>query len=485
MDGIFISYRRQDAGGHAGRLRDHLRARFGARVFQDVDDIPDGEVFEQVLGRALNACRVGLVVIGPNWLTGTDAEGRRRLDSPDDWVREEIQQLIRRDIRVIPVLVGGARLPAAAELPETLRPLCKRQARELRDASWDVDVAALIRRLDEVLQDASIAPVPAAAPQAGRRGPITIAAGVLVAIIAGAAWMGISSRQASPSSADSTVGAAAQSSAVAAVDATVAAAQALQIVGSRWRVEDFSGMPPAADPSTVYQIVVDKSTVRLQPTNGAAAPSSVARQIVGRALTLQSVPPAGGAPLPYLYVFQLAADESRLDDCQTVNAADLRALGPCQWRYHRVPEAGLAPAALQPAPTPVTCGRGLPSQADPKCVAKAAGLIGPWTGDDGHMDYRLRVDGDFVELLAPSPRDEKSGRLLLRGVEKGTVSFAWAGFQDPVGRFDAQSWLEYELVADKSGLRLVKCGAALQLSAHREYSQCTGVPAFLVQRTTR
>jgi len=151
MVGIFITYRREDSGGHAGRLRDHLRARFGRRVFQDVDGIADGDVFENTLEHALDTCQVALIVIGRTWLTCKDEHGRRRLDDPEDWVRIETRMLLRRDIRVIPVLVGGATMPRAVDLPEDLRGLVKRQSRELRDAAWDADVAALTNRLSDIL----------------------------------------------------------------------------------------------------------------------------------------------------------------------------------------------------------------------------------------------------------------------------------------------------------------------------------------------
>jgi len=150
--GIFISYRRQDSSGHAGRLRDNLRAAFGAQVFHDVDGIADGEVFEQVLEKALTACDVAVVIIGRTWLTCTDEQGHRRLDDPEDWVRIETRMLLSRNIRVIPVLVGGATIPRTADLPEDLRALAKRQSRELRDTAWDADVTALIERLREIVQ---------------------------------------------------------------------------------------------------------------------------------------------------------------------------------------------------------------------------------------------------------------------------------------------------------------------------------------------
>lgn len=151
MPGIFISYRRSESSGHAGRLRDRLRARFGDLVFQDVDDIPDGEVFSDVIDRALKSCNVALIVIGRDWATTNDDQGRRRLDDPDDWVRVETAMVLARKIRVVPVLVGGAKLPAAEHLPDELKPLVKRQARELRDSTWDADVAILIQRLQEII----------------------------------------------------------------------------------------------------------------------------------------------------------------------------------------------------------------------------------------------------------------------------------------------------------------------------------------------
>ena len=76
MPGIFISYRRADSDGWTGRLRDTLRARFGKRVFHDVDNIPDGEIFSDVIDRALQECEVALIIIGPNWATARDERGQ-------------------------------------------------------------------------------------------------------------------------------------------------------------------------------------------------------------------------------------------------------------------------------------------------------------------------------------------------------------------------------------------------------------------------
>jgi hypothetical protein len=121
---VFISYRREDAAGHVGRLYDALAARLGAdAVFMDIDHIAPGQNFADVLHRAVSTCQVVLVVIGPRWLAAADPDGGRRLDGPADFVRLEVAEALRGTTRVIPVLVHGARMPEAAELPAELAPL--------------------------------------------------------------------------------------------------------------------------------------------------------------------------------------------------------------------------------------------------------------------------------------------------------------------------------------------------------------------------
>lgn len=145
---VFMSYRRGDAGGYAGRLTDTLIQRLGARsVFQDVTAISPGEDYTVAIDRALADCDAALVVIGPGWLTVTSPQGARRLLEPGDYVRLELATILRRDIRAIPVLVGGARLPKAAELPDDLQALAQRQAVELHDETWREDVDGLLRSL--------------------------------------------------------------------------------------------------------------------------------------------------------------------------------------------------------------------------------------------------------------------------------------------------------------------------------------------------
>ena len=151
MGGIFISYRRIDTGPWAGRLFDYLRGRFGAaQVFMDINGgIPRGADFEKVLAEALSNSDALLALIGPTWLTCTSDNGRRRLDVPEDWVRNEIATGLRRqpEILVMPVLLGGAKLPAENEIPQDLILLRKRQCAEVSETRWGYDVGELIKDL--------------------------------------------------------------------------------------------------------------------------------------------------------------------------------------------------------------------------------------------------------------------------------------------------------------------------------------------------
>lgn len=153
MSGIFISYRRQDTSGYAGRLYERLAKHFGKqRVFMDIDTLQPGLDFGQALDQAVSSCEVLIALIGPNWLTAVDAEGQRRLDNPDDFVRMEIAAALAREgVRVVPVLVGNASLPRADALPPDLKPLARRQSVEITDNRWDFDVARLIERLEPVV----------------------------------------------------------------------------------------------------------------------------------------------------------------------------------------------------------------------------------------------------------------------------------------------------------------------------------------------
>ena len=148
MRAIFISYRRDDAEGHAGRLFEDLAEHFGkASVFMDVTGIEPGRDFRHVIEQQVGSCGVLLAVIGKSWLTATDAEGRRRLDDPYDFVRLETVAALKRDIPVVPVLVHGARMPRSEQLPDVLANLAFRNSVELTHARWSSDVQLLIGAL--------------------------------------------------------------------------------------------------------------------------------------------------------------------------------------------------------------------------------------------------------------------------------------------------------------------------------------------------
>ncbi|MDX1981215.1 MAG: DUF1566 domain-containing protein [Bryobacteraceae bacterium] len=139
---VFISYRRDDTGPHAGRLHDRLSEWFGSEnVFRDIDDIEPGQDFTQVLAETVGRSNALVVLIGARWLSP-------RLASPDDFVRREIAMAMGRGIPVFPVLVDGGRMPAAGELPADLQPLALRQALEITDARYHEDTGRLITALE-------------------------------------------------------------------------------------------------------------------------------------------------------------------------------------------------------------------------------------------------------------------------------------------------------------------------------------------------
>jgi flagellar biosynthesis/type III secretory pathway M-ring protein FliF/YscJ len=122
--GVFISYRRDESAGYAGRIADSFTEQFGEdRVFRDIDSIEPGLDFAEAIESAVGSSDVLIAVIGRNWLTATDPAGRKRLEDANDYVRLEIDAALQRNIRVIPLLVQGGSMPSADELPDDLAPL--------------------------------------------------------------------------------------------------------------------------------------------------------------------------------------------------------------------------------------------------------------------------------------------------------------------------------------------------------------------------
>jgi|GEM_PF-2586680 len=159
---VFVSYRRHDTPGYAGRLYDYLVRRLGPEgVFMDIDDIRPGTDFDEVIHEALAECDVLLALIGPSWSTSTDRKGHRRLDEPADFVRRELEAAFERRIPVIPVLVQAASMPSLEDLPQPLSGLTRRQAFELSDRRWDDDIGDLISELQRfrLREGDAVAPV--------------------------------------------------------------------------------------------------------------------------------------------------------------------------------------------------------------------------------------------------------------------------------------------------------------------------------------
>jgi hypothetical protein len=161
MSCIFISYRREDSSGYAGRIYDRLCQHFGNdSVFMDVDGIQPGDDFVEVINRKVGSSDACVAVIGRQWATVKDQNGNRRLENPRDFVRLELAAALARNIRVIPVLVGGARMPSIEELPEPLAALSTRNAIELTDTAFQEMLPRLIHALESTVHVAAPASLP-------------------------------------------------------------------------------------------------------------------------------------------------------------------------------------------------------------------------------------------------------------------------------------------------------------------------------------
>jgi hypothetical protein len=154
---IFLSYRRGDTTIYAGRLFDSLCMRLGdEEVFMDLDAIEPGADFVEHIEREVGSCEVLIALIGRDWVDASDADGNRRLEDDSDWVRLELEAGLNRDIRVIPVLVQGAVMPRADQLPGDLAKLARRNALEIGDTRWRYDFDRLLEVIEKVLEGNSV-----------------------------------------------------------------------------------------------------------------------------------------------------------------------------------------------------------------------------------------------------------------------------------------------------------------------------------------
>jgi hypothetical protein len=181
-ENVFINYRRQTESGLAGRIYDSLRRELpGISMFMDVDKLNPGDDFEQGLERSLASCKVLLALVGPDWLTQKNGAGVCRLDDPQDFVRRELRTALSKNVRIIPVLVNGARMPDTSELPDDIKGFGKRQAMEIRHERYNADVRDLAQALAAV--------VPGARATTRKYAKLGVAALALAAVAAGAYYL--------------------------------------------------------------------------------------------------------------------------------------------------------------------------------------------------------------------------------------------------------------------------------------------------------
>jgi TIR domain len=220
---IFISYRRDDTEGEAGRLYDDLVRTFSENsVFMDVAGINPGMDFRRAIDDNVASCGVLLAMIGPAWATITNTAGQRRLDDSNDFVRLEIASALARNIAVIPVLVHDARMPHADQLPDNLKDLAYRNSVEITHARWNSDVQLLIEALTQYVGASKITseePVhatvavqlppanpPAPEPAVARKSKMPLIAGIGVAAVLMIAAIAFFASHGSGSSGDSSGG---------------------------------------------------------------------------------------------------------------------------------------------------------------------------------------------------------------------------------------------------------------------------------------
>jgi TIR domain/PASTA domain len=183
VSGIFINYRRADTDGEAAHLYGDLARHFGqASVFLDFEGILPAADFRRRIQEAIDSCDVMVTLIGPDWSTMRGPGGARRLDEPDDLLREEIARALARGIPVIPVLVNNTPMPKT--LPYKIQGLARFQAAPLRNSDWAYDLGRLVRRLEQFM---ATAPPPPPKPS-GRGG--WLVAVVLVVVLAAVGVVG-------------------------------------------------------------------------------------------------------------------------------------------------------------------------------------------------------------------------------------------------------------------------------------------------------
>ncbi|WIG58908.1 MAG: hypothetical protein OJF49_001655 [Ktedonobacterales bacterium] len=195
MSRIFISYRRDDSQLTCDRIYEYLKSVFGVRqVFRDLDTIPGAADFRTSIEGALKQCSVLLVVIGPQWVTITDYQGRRRLDDPNDMVRLEVETAIAKRIPILPVMVQGALIPKVGELPPSLRQIVFQNARPVRpDPDFNRDMQVVMQDVSRYVPIPSRRSAWGSMRNATRRvvGFVTGVIALVAALFAASTWVNI------------------------------------------------------------------------------------------------------------------------------------------------------------------------------------------------------------------------------------------------------------------------------------------------------
>ena len=145
---IFISYRRGDSADFTVALYNRLKLLFGEEcIFKDINSIPIGLEFAEVLNDALNESAVVLVIMGNDYFS----EYGHRLFNEDDWVRQEVVMALEMGLRVVPVLINGAAIPTLDLMPESMQPLMARQIARISNPSFDEDVNRIAEGLSDTI----------------------------------------------------------------------------------------------------------------------------------------------------------------------------------------------------------------------------------------------------------------------------------------------------------------------------------------------
>jgi hypothetical protein len=154
---VFISYRHDDTAGYAGWIKGALEQRLGnaAEIFIDIDNIPVGTDFVQHIQHEVGRCDVMLALIGPSWLTTQKADGTRRLDDPNDFIRLELEAAIAHGRKVLPILLHGAKMPEPGEVPSSLQPVTYKEALEVSEKRFDYDIGQLVQYISHDRHDSN------------------------------------------------------------------------------------------------------------------------------------------------------------------------------------------------------------------------------------------------------------------------------------------------------------------------------------------